>query len=284
MIRNLRSFLSALSAGVLVCSASLGHAQQTPSTAIPDLSSNAAAWIGIGNDLVPPPSGPGPVVSDKAHPYISNDLARRTGQQPNFRVADLSNPILQPWVVDALRRQNEEALSGKVVFTRESRCWPTGVPAFLLNPVLPIYFLQTANEVWIVLEPGHRVRRVAINQKHSANPKPSWYGESVGHYEGDALVVDTIGFTDRSHVDNYRTPHTTQLHVVERFRPIEQGRGLEVTIRVEDPGAFTTPWTAIRRFRRIESRPLQEVVCAENNESYFGFDVDPLPTDSTPDF
>jgi hypothetical protein len=269
-----------MAAAALVCGG--GGARAQP--AIPDFSSNNVAWIGIGNDLVPPPSGPGPVVSDKAHPYVSNAQARATGQQPNFRVADLTNPILQPWVVEALRKQNEEALSGKVVFTRESRCWPTGVPAFLLNPVLPIYFLQTPDEVWIVLEPGHRVRRVAMNQKHSANPKPSWYGESVGHYEGDTLVVDTIGFTDKSHVDNYRTPHTARLRVVERFRMIEGGRVLEAHIRIEDPGAFTTPWTAIRRFRRNDGRQMEEVVCAENNEGYFGYDVDSLPTDTTPDF
>ena len=251
---------------------------------VPDFYSNNAGWVGIGNDLLPPPDGPGPVTSDPAHPYVSNALARQTGAQPNFRVADLSNPILMPWVVEALRAQNEEALSGAVVFTRESRCWPTGVPAFLLNPALPIYFLQTPEDVWIVLEPDHRVRHVYMNQPHSENPRPSWYGESVGHYEGDTLVVDTIGFNDETHVDNYRTPHTTQLHVVERFRVIENGRILEAMIEVEDRDAFTTPWTAIRRFRRNDGRPLEEVACAENNEAYFGFDVLPMPQDATPDF
>ena len=72
--------------------------------AVPDFSTNTVAWIGIGNDLDPPASGPGPVRSDKDHPYVSNAVARATGAQPNFRVADLSNPILQPWVVEALRK------------------------------------------------------------------------------------------------------------------------------------------------------------------------------------
>jgi hypothetical protein len=251
--------------------------------AIPDFSTNVG-WQGIGNDLNAPPEGPGPVTFDPLHPYVSNAEAQRTGRQPNFRVADLSNPILLPWTREALRKQNEEALSGKVVFTRESRCWPTGVPAFLLNPALPIYFLQTATDVWIILEPDHRVRRVALNQPHSASPVPSWYGESVGHYEGDTLVVDTIGFNDRSHVDNYRTPHTTQLRVVERYRMIDGGRRLEVHIRVEDPGAFTMPWAAIRRFNRVENRPMEEVACAENNGDYFNFEIELLPTDETPDF
>lgn len=280
MVARSRHLLSGMLTAALVSGAA--HAQAA--AAIPDFSTNNVAWIGIGSDLVPPPSGPGPVVNDKAHPYVSNAQARLTGQQPNFRVADLNNPILQPWVVEALRKQNEEALSGKVVFSRESRCWPTGVPVFLLNPVNPIFFLQTANEVWIFFEQGHRMRRVALNQPHSLHPKPTWYGESVGHYEGDVLVVDTIGFTNRTQIDNFRTPHTEQLHVVERFQMIEGGRVLEATIRIEDPGAFTTPWTAVRRFRRTDARPMEEIVCAENNDRFFGYDIDPLPEDRTPDF
>ena len=242
------------------------------------------AWIGIGNDLQPPSSGPGPVVDDREHPYISNAAARATGAQPNFRVADLSNPILQPWVVEALRVQNEEALSGAVVFTREARCWPTGVPAFLLNPVLPIYFLQTPTDVWLILEPDHRVRQIRMNQEHSVNPPPSWYGESIGRYDGDTLVVDTTGFNDKTYIDNYRTPHSERLHVIERYRMIDNRNVLEVAIEIDDPGAFNMPWTAIRRFQRTEARPLEEVVCAENNETYFNFDVMPMPQDAAPDF
>ena len=66
-----------------------------------------------------------------------------------------------------------------------------------------------------------------MNVPHSKNPKPSWYGESVGHYEGDELVVDTIGLNDKTFVDNYRTPHTDQIHVVERFKLIEDGKTLQ---------------------------------------------------------
>ena len=122
---------------------------------------------------------------------------------------------------------------------------------------------------------------------HSANPKPSWYGESVGHYEnGDTLVVDTVGFNDRTYIDNYRTPHTTQLHVVERFKLID-GERLEVNVRVEDPGAFTMPWHAVQLYRR-DSRPsevpLHEMVCAENNGDHFSQGLHPIPRADKPDF
>src|SRR6202030_2200190 len=96
----------------------------------------------------------------------------------------------------------------------------------------------------MIWQMDHQVRHVYLNVPHSANPKPSWYGESVGHYEGDTLVVDTISMNDKTFVDNYGTPHTTQLHVAERFRMIDGGKTLEVNIKVDDPGAFTMPWTA----------------------------------------
>ena len=128
------------------------------------------------------------------------------------------------------------------------------------------------------------MRRVYLDVPHSANPKPSWFGESVGHYEGDTLVVDTIGLDKRSYVDNYFTPHTEALHVVERYRLIEGGRTLEVNIRVEDQGAFTTPWTAMQRYRRVDQGEMAESVCAENNGDHFDHGVEPIPTAEKSDF
>jgi hypothetical protein len=256
-----------------------------PAQQIPDFSSNNTGWNGDGeNEFISPKSGPGPVKSDPAHPYISNFRAARTGETANWRVADLTNPILKPWVIEALRKVNADALdNSKVLFTREARCWPTGVPAMLLNPGR-LYFVQTPKEVRILQEADHRVRRIALDQPHSPNPKPSWYGESVGHYEGgDTLVVDTIGMNDKSFVDSYRTPHTDQIHVVERFKLIEAGRVLEVNFTVDDPGAFTMPWTAGKRWRRAPGA-LMEEVCAENNADYFNYAVEPMPSAATPDF
>ena len=250
---------------------------------IPDFSSNNVAWDGGGeNEFIPPKSGPGPVTSDPAHPYISNFRAARTGERANWRIADLTNPILKPWVVEALRQQNADAFAGKAMFTREARCWATGVPAMLLNPGR-LYFVQTPKQVWILQQSDHRVRRIYLNQPHSANPKPSWYGESVGHYEGDTLVVDTIGQNDRTFVDSYRTPHTTQLRVVERFKLIDDGKMLEVNFTVDDPGAFNMPWSAGKRWRRVQGT-LEEDACAENNANYFNYEVEPMPTADKPDF
>src|ERR1700693_5914411 len=110
------------------------------------------------------------------------------------------------------------------------------------------------------------VRHIRLNASHSADPKPSWYGESVGHYEGDTLIVDTIGLNDKTLIDNYGTPHTDKLHVVERFKMVDGGKTLEVSITVEDVDAFNLPWSARQRFSKVVDRgPLIEEPCAENN-------------------
>jgi hypothetical protein len=253
--------------------------------AVPDLYGGAdTGWLPVGDDLLPPPSGPGPVSFDKRYPYVDNPTARRTHTQPTYRIADLTNPILRPWVAEEMRKANAEVLAGKVPFRARESCYPAGVPGFLIyNLVFPNRFLQTDKQVTIVNPGGPELRRVYLGVPHSARPAPSWYGESVGHYEGgDALVVDTIGITTKSFVDNYRTPHTEALHVVERFR-LTGDKTLEVLVTVDDPGAFTMPWSGMQRFRRVAA-PWEEAICAENNINPFTFGVVPIPQAETPDF
>ena len=247
-----------------------------------DLSSANFGWLGASEDFLPPLSGPHPITFDKDHPYFPN--TNSSGQPPTFRVADLTNPILKPWAIQQMRKVNEQVLGGKTMFTREVRCWPLGVPGFLLYRFQPVYFIQTPKQVWMVLQYDHEVRRVYLNRQHSAHVTPSWYGESVGHYEGDdTLVVDTIGLNTKAFIDNYRTPHTEELHVVERFKLTNAGKALEVNLTVEDPGAFTMPWSAIQRYRRADQAML-ESNCAENDTNYFNLDLEPMPQAEKPDF
>jgi hypothetical protein len=112
--------------------------------------------------------------------------------------------------------------------------------------------------------------------------RPSYYGHSVGHWEGDALVVDTIGFNDKTPVDLFGTPHTSQLHVTERYHVIAGGKTLRVDFRVEDPGAFTSPWSSFADYG-APREPYAETVCMENNRLPDGKLV-PGPIDLTPDF
>jgi hypothetical protein len=262
---------------VFIGAVAAGPALAAESVAPPNFAPTAATgWLAQDDEYISPPSGPGPIVSDPAHPYISFYKSPRN-PHPTFRVADLRNPILQPWTRERLEKVNERSLSGEVVAIPKERCWPVGVPAFDILPATPVYFLQTPKEVVMIWMQDHWPRHVYLDVPHSANPKPSWFGESVGHYEGDTLVVDTIALNDRTFVDNYQTPHTDKLHVIERFRMVDGGKTMEVKIHVEDPGAFTTPWDAIQHYRRVETAPMIEISCPENNDDHFHHGLEPMP-------
>ena len=129
------------------------------------------------------------------------------------------------------------------------------------------------------------MRRVYLTDKHSGDVKPSWFGESIGHYEnGDTLVVDTIGLSAKnSYIDNFRTPHTVSEHVVERFRPAADGNGLEAALTVEDTGAFNEPLHLVQRWRKVKNT-FEESVCSENNVDYFNENLFPIPQASRADF
>ena len=172
----------------------------------PDLSSNQVGWISIGGDIMDVPGArPGIVRVDPAHPYVPNG----TGAQPTYRIADLTNPNLKPWVKERMKKDNDEVLAGKIGFTPRSSCRPAGVPGFMsYGRFTPVFFIQSPTEVLIVFESDQQIRRVYLDVPHSENPQPSWYGESVGHYDGDTLVIDTVGLNDKTFVDNFRTPHT----------------------------------------------------------------------------
>jgi hypothetical protein len=237
-------------------------------------------WVGVGG------GGPGfepvagrvpPVSNDPAHPFVPNGV----GRQPTYRIADLTNPNLKPWVKEHMKKDIDGVLAGKIAFTARSSCMPAGVPYFMAyGGQNPVYFIQTPKQVWIIYSGDQQARRVYLDVPHSADPKPSWYGESVGHYEGDTLVIDTIGMNNRTVVDPYRTPHTEKLHVVERWRMVEGGQALEVSFTVEDPDAFYEPWSGSRLYRRVQQRYMEEV-CAENNQQLFDYHI---PVAHKPDF
>ncbi|HEY4405298.1 MAG TPA: hypothetical protein VGN55_11700 [Xanthobacteraceae bacterium] len=247
----------------------------------PDFSSNLAGWVGRnggGPFFEPVPGRLPPVVSDPAHPFVPNGVAKA----PTFRIADLSNPNLKPWVKERMKKDIDELLAGlKSAFTPQSSCVPAGVPFFMgYGGPDPVMFLQTPKEVWIFWTEDNQVRRVYMDVPHSENPKPSWYGESVGHYEGDTLVVDTIGLNDKTVVDVYRTPHTEKLHVVERWRMVDGGQTMEVIFTVDDPEAFYEPWSGMRHYRRVQQE-FYEKICPENNTHLFDYH---MPVADKPDF
>ncbi|HEX5280084.1 MAG TPA: hypothetical protein VFW28_08390 [Micropepsaceae bacterium] len=235
------------------------------------------------NEYMPPESGLGPIMDGPEHPFYNNAVQRAIGKNSSYRVADLNSEAaknLMPWAVDALKKQNALALQGRNGETRQARCWETGVPDIHEAPQA-LYFIQTPKE--IVMYQGGRVRHVYMNVPHTKNPAPSWYGESVGHYDGDTLVVDTVGLNTVTFVDGYRTPHTTAEHVIERFKIVNGGKALDVSFTVDDRGTFYKPWSG-RRPRYRENTRMAEDTCAANNDDKFNLGFDPVPTATNPDF
>jgi hypothetical protein len=273
---------SALCAGIAL------WALNAPASAqgkIPELASTSFAWLAAGADWRDPPAGMrGPIKPDPDHPYHGN---LDGPGQVTIRLGNYKDPVLKPWAAAQMKASNEEALSGKrqVPFAAQARCYPGGVPGQLLYPAEPFYFIQTPKQVWMIWQRDHMVRRVFLTDKHSEMVKPSWFGESIGRYEnGDTLVIDTIGLsTENSYIDNFRTPHTTKLHVVERLKLSADGKGLEAFVTVNDPDTFNEKLYMVQRWRKVDN-PLLETVCAENNGDHFDQGLFPIPEAKKPDF
>jgi hypothetical protein len=262
---------------------------QEPASAsdkIPALGSREFAWLVLGVDWLDPPPGlgRGPIRPDPAHPLHGN---RDGPGQITPHIGNTKDPVLKPWAAKQMQDSNDEILSGKrgLPFSAQSACYPGGVPEQLLTPAEPFYFVQTPKEVWMIWETDHMVRRIYMTDKHSDNVKPSWFGESIGHYEnGDTLVIDTIGLQAKnSYLDWFRTPHSEKLHVVERFTLSADGKRLDALVKVEDPDTFNEPLYLGRRWNKVPNQ-LLEMVCAENNGDPFNENLFPVPQASKADF
>ncbi len=276
-------------------------------TPIPDLSGH---WGRTNFNLEQPPAGP---------KFIANTLRKRDGtiDDDKARVGDFANPILRPEAADLLRRRGEFSLTGQSIPDPHNQCWPEP-PPFVLTIQVGILLLQKKDTVTLVYVNGPVVRHIRLNADHPARVTPSWLGDSVGHYEGDTLVVDTVGIKPSPWpvIDRYGTPHSDALHVVERYRLIDgeaaaaavrqhrsnfttnpapvqfdiygaqfdadtSRKGLQVEVTVDDPKTFTQPWTGLVTYRPASGWP--EMVCAENPRESTGPERK-LPTAARPDF
>jgi len=288
---------------------------------IPDLS---GIWSHPGfPGFEPPPSGPGPVVNTVRRPQTTAADGRilppgnnQLVSNPAKLVGDYRNPILKPQAAEIVKRHGEMELSGAGSPTPTIQCWPEPVP-YIFNGV-GMQMIQQRDKIIFLYPNDHQVRYVRMDRPHPARVTPSWYGDSVGHYEGDTLVIDTVGvkFGPFAMVDFYGTPYTPALHVVERYRLIDydaakeglerdahenlrpagganagsapdyryRGKHLQLQFTVEDEGVFTTPWTATETYRPgVEE--WQEVVCEENTqELVLAGRGDAVPRAARPDF
>ena len=178
---------------------------------------------------------------------------------PGFSFANIGNVPLQPWA-EALY-QERRANQGRD--DPEARCLPAGVPR--ISP-FPQKFVQTPTLV-VILDEGnvHSYRQLFLDgREHAVDTFPLWMGDSIAGWDGDTLVVETIGFNDKTWLNGQGIPHTEQLRVIERYTRPDLGH-LEVEITIEDPGAFTEPHTFNRTFTLLPDWEIHEYVCNEFN-------------------
>jgi hypothetical protein len=294
----------------------VANSGEESTASIPDFS---GTWIhGSIPGFEPLRSGPTSLVnrSRRSLAQLLRDLSidwNGPGEPPSENVSnilelvgDYTNPVLQPWAAEVVRKFGEMSLSGVGVPSPRNQCWPGGVPFVFTSGAIQI--LQQPHKIAILYNYDHQVRYVRLNQSHPVRMTPAWYGDSVSHYEGETLVVDTVGIKvgPFAAVDWYGTPHTEALHVVERYRfidydaakegwerdakenwraqpaPSYRGKYLQLEFTVEDEGAFTTPWTATMTYGRSRGDWV-ESVCAENTKWYSGKEA-AVPRADQPDF
>lgn len=265
-------------------------------TPLPDFS---GIWGRNSVDYEPPPSGAGPVMNKTRTFYM--------------RVGDDANPILKPEAAEKVRQAGAVSRTGVNFPTPSNGCtpWPPlyGWRALLMQMV------QAKDEVVIIYVGDQQMRHVRLNQQHPRNVVPSYSGDSIGHYEGDTLVIDTIGVKPGplSMIDNYGTPFSTGVHIVERIRLVDAAaarrdyvqaqrdsgrvdedmggatvdekypKGLQISFRVEDPAIFTMPWSGQVTYMR-SAGPWEERVCADMQTNFFTSEPVKLPTAARPDF
>ena len=271
---------------------------------IPDFS---GAWAHPGVGFGPPLSGPGPVRNKSRLPSGASNSDQLVG--------DYSNPILKPAAAEVVKRLGEIQLAGRAFPDPDNQCLQNPVPYIFWN--FKVRLLQQPDKIAIIYEHDDDFRFVRLNQAHPATVVPSVHGDSVGHYEGDTLVIDTVGVKVGPYrtIDRFGTPYTQALHVVERYRLIDyeatkealaraakewrpvgasvdpsyKGKGLQLEFTVEDEGVFTMPWSATITYGRSDTAEWEERVCAENvqheYDGQFFSDKDAhIPTAGKPDF
>ena len=288
MARRVFVFLATVATAAVA--AGLPHsAAQTG--AVPDFS---GIWAHANPGFEPLASGPTSLKNRIRRPNGTGDILNLTG--------DHTNPILKPAAVAAVQKHAEYHAKDQGDPNPRNQCHLEGPPFVFTNG--PTQIVQSKDRLKILYQYNYQVRHVRMNAEHPAKVTPSVYGDSVGRYEGDTLVIDTVGIKvgKYSMVDWYGTPHSDQLHVVERYRMLTydeakegfdrdaqehnvpdgkpvgnpSGKYLQLRFTVTDPAVFTTPWTATMTYRYVTGNNPDwvESVCAENTQWFPGQESD----------
>jgi hypothetical protein len=217
----------------------------------------AGLWARMTFGAEPPPGG---------RQGIVNLMHRADGAFDGLKlVGDDKDPLLKPAAAAQVKRLGEISKSGEAFPDPSNQCAPQQPPYILRQQ--EIQLLQRKDEVTILYMLDHHVRHVRLNAQHPAKVTPSWMGDSVGHYEGDTLVVDTVGFVADTPLGQAGMHHSDKMRIEERFRLTGPDK-MEIRTTISDPVALMKPWATTKTLARHRDWDIAEYVCEQNNRNY----------------
>jgi hypothetical protein len=190
-----------------------------------------------------------------------------TTNPPRVRAAktvDGQLPPLLPWAAELLEKRLVDAEHLKAFPNTASMCLPQGIP-YMLHAAVdgPVQILETPGQVTVISTAYNEMWFIYLNQQHPPKDdvEPNYHGDSVGHWEGDTLVTDTIGLTTKTTLDQVGMPHSEDLHVITRIRRTDH-ETLEMRVTVDDPKVFSKPWDRVQIYKKSpDDARVEESVC-----------------------
>jgi hypothetical protein len=192
------------------------------------------------------------------------------GTNNSFRFSPPEGFRLMPEAQVHYDAAQQAAAEGKVYRNDIGLCWPAGLPV-IMTRVWPIAMIQLPTSIYMISEFMNSLRIVYLDGREHADPDlviPSFNGESIGHWEGDTLVIDTRYFTGHHHWIDTGIPASDALHIVERVRLVNDGNTLEIEYTLTDPKSWEGDWTMTKQWQRVNDRDIAEVECLPDLNDY----------------
>jgi hypothetical protein len=183
-----------------------------------------------------------------------------------FRTPTDTLPPFTPYGKAEFDKRVKAETDGKPYADASTHCWPHGIPRVMNSPY-PIQIFQTPGKITIVHEVAHNIRQIHMDQKMPDKVPTSFLGYSVGHWDGDVLVIETKGTDPRTWIDEEGIIHSDQLYSIERIRKTENGENLENEVTMIDPVFFTRPWVKKINYAWRPDLRISEYICEENNRN-----------------
>ncbi|MDB5458900.1 MAG: hypothetical protein JWO72_641 [Caulobacteraceae bacterium] len=209
---------------------------------------------------------PGPLAQPSKDPRDLTGVWQQKGYMIRYPTVTGEPPPYLPWAAADAKRRADAQKAGTPISDSTAQCMPSGVPRIMGAPY-PIKILQTNKEVVILHEVQHLFQFVYLNENHPKDLDPTFMGHSVGHWEGNTLVIDTTGLKKETLLNEAGDPHSEKLHIVQRLTKSADGKSIENLMEVDDPGAYSKPFvTRYTYYWRPDIRFL-EYICEENNRN-----------------